>query len=293
MSVSSSHPFQWCFIGTGKLAGQVAHEICASGRHAICTVYSRRLEPARSFALSHGGRACDSAEAAMTPADGVYVVTPHPAHAPYVAMAIALGKPVLCEKPFTVKACETHALFRMAREKGVYCVEGMWTWFAPVALKVREWVKSGALGDIQQVSTQYRVHVIHYAPRLTDPALAGGALLDSGVYPITYLYRLFGMPQAIHCQGVIENGIDLSDEIDMVYPDGTRHISLSMNDRAGEESIRIIGSKADVFVDRFHYAHEAQRLGKDVKSVGFLLLFLFGMNMVFRQHLLNPLKRTN
>ena len=256
-------PFNWCFIGTGKLAGQAAREICASGRHRISAVYSRRIEAARAFAAEHGGEACLSPEAAIAKADAVYVVTPHPSHAQYVALAISLGKSVLCEKPFTVKASETKELFRQAQEKGVYIVEGMWTWFAPVALKVRDWVQSGALGKIQSVITNYRVHVLGYAPRLTDPYLAGGALLDSGVYPVTYLYNLFGMPQEIRCTGVIENGIDLSDEIDMVYPDHTHHISLSICDKAYDESLRIIGSESDVFVDRFHFANMAQRLGKD------------------------------
>ncbi len=260
----SNQIFNWCFVGTGTLAKYVAEEITASGRHRISSVFSRRFEAAEAFAEAYGAAAYQDAAAAMKNADAVYVVTPHPSHAQYVRQAIDLGKPVLCEKPFTVKAAETKELFHLAKEKQVYIVEGMWTWFAPAALKVKAWLDSGALGDIEQVITQMRVNVVNYAPRLTDPMLAGGAILDSGVYPITYLYRLFGKPVKVRCIGEIENGVDLSDTIDLTFENGQTHrIALSIHDQAGEESIRIIGTKAEIFADRFHYADRADLTARD------------------------------
>ena len=256
--------FSWCFIGTGTLAKQVAAEITETDRHRIASVYSRRSEAAEQFAKQYGGEACKTPEQAMEKADAVYVVTPHPSHYPYVKLAIGLGKPVLCEKPFTVKASETKELFRLAKERNVYITEGMWTWFAPVALKVKEWLDSGAAGRIEQVTTKMLVNVIHYAPRLTDPVLAGGAILDSGVYPITYLYRLFGKPTEVHCSGRIVQGVDLGDEIDLAFGNGLRcHISLAIDSDADENFIRIEGEKADIFLNHFHYTDHADLLAKD------------------------------
>ena len=256
--------FNWCFIGTGTLAKQVVEEITLSGRHRVATVYSRRSEAAARFAQKYGSKAYEEAAQAILNADAVYVVTPHPSHYQYVKQAVELGKPVLCEKPFTVSGAETKELFDLARAKKVYIVEGMWSWFAPAALKVKEWLDSGEAGEVEQVITKYLVNVLDYAPRLTDPALAGGAILDSGVYPITYLYRLFGKPAGIRCSGVIENGIDLSDEIDLTFANGqTHHISLSIGDDRGEEYIRIIGTKADIFTDHFHYADKTELIAKD------------------------------
>ena len=260
----SNPVFRWCFIGTGTLARQVAEEIRASGRHCVASVYSRRFDAAVGFARQFGGKAYGDAASAMADADAVYVVTPHPSHYPYVKQAIGLGKPVLCEKPLTVRGSETRELFALAREKKVYLAEGMWTWFAPVALKVKEWLDSGETGEVEQVITKYLVNVLDYAPRLTDPNLAGGAILDSGVYPITYLYRLFGKPTGVRCTGEIRNGVDLSDEIDLTFADGqTHHISLSIADDRREEYIRIVGTKADIFADRFHYADRAELIAKD------------------------------
>ena len=264
----NNQAFSWCFIGTGTLAKQVAAEITASGRHRIASVYSRRYEAAKEFAGQYGAEACETAEAAMQQADAVYVVTPHPSHYQYARMAIEKGKPVLCEKPFTVKASETKELFRLAREKQVYIVEGMWTWFAPVARKVKEWTDSGTLGAIQQVTTKMLINVIHYAPRLTDPALAGGAILDSGVYPITYLYRLFGKPTEVRCSGRIEKGVDLGDEIDLTFANGlTCHISLAIDSDADQNFMKIEGEKADLFLDHFHYTDHVDLIGKDGRLI--------------------------
>ena len=256
--------FKWCFIGTGTLARPVAREIIDSGRHLVSAVVSRKIENAARFAAEFGGKAYEDPREAMAQADGVYIVTPHPSHATYVKTAIETGKPVLCEKPFTVRARETRELFHLAREKGVYIVEGMWTWFNPVALQVREWVTSGRIGTVEQVTTDMRVNVTHYAPRLTDPQLAGGAILDSGVYPITYLYRLFGKPVAVRCNGEIIGGVDLDDEIDLTFANGqTHHISLSIREDARKQYIRITGTEAEVFVDNFHFADHADLLAKD------------------------------
>ena len=257
--------FQWCFIGTGTLARQVAKAITESGRHRIVSVVSRRIEAAREFAQAWGAEAFEDPDEAMKAADAVYVVTPHPSHYAYVKRAIELGKPVLCEKPFTVKGDETEELLRMAEEKKVYVVEGMWTWFAPVARQVKAWVEDGTLGEVLSAVCDMRVGVIHYAPRLADPKLAGGVLLDSGVYPITYLYRLFGNPVEIRCVGRMGGGVDLGDEIDLTFQNGqTYHISLAMDEEKNPSNfLRIEGTRLDILLKNFHYTDHVDLLEKD------------------------------
>ena len=258
--------FGWCFIGTGTLARQVAEQITASGRHRVASVCSRRFEKAKEFAEKWGAEAFESARDAVCAegVDAVYVVTPHPSHYEMAKLALSLGKPVLCEKPFTMTAAEARELFRLAAEKQVYLAEAMWTWFAPVANRVKSWLEAGKVGEVEEVKTNFLVNVVHYAPRLTDPALAGGALLDSTVYPVTYLYRLFGRPEKVRCTAVISGGVDLKDEIDLTFASGkTFHISAAIDAENPDESIRIIGEKGEIFADRFHYTNRAEWTGKD------------------------------
>ncbi len=253
--------FGWCFIGTGVLAKQVAEALNKTGGHKIVSVYTRRFEKGKEFAAEFGGVAYDDVTAAITAegVDGVYIVTPHTSHYEYTKKAIELGKPVLCEKPFTTDAVKAKELFALAEEKGVYVVEAMWTWFSPIARQVKKWLDEGAFGEILDVKTNYHLNVRNYAPRMTDPNCAGGALLDSSIYPLTYLYRLFGKPVKAVCQGMIEDGVDLKNEIDLTFENGiTRHISVSIIDNEGLEKVEIKGTEAEMCLLAFHSTNEVE-----------------------------------
>ena len=264
--------FKWCFIGAGKLADKVARQVIASGGHELVSVYTRSIEKGRRFAEKHGCTAYDDAKAAMT-AEGVqavYVVTPHNSHYEYVKQAVELGIPVLCEKPFTTDAGQAEELFALARECGVYVAEAMWTWFSPIANQVKGWLDHGEFGEIERVKASYRVPLTMRGGRLTDPARAGGALLDIGVYPLTYFYRLFGTPTRVVCRGVVERGIDLEEEIDLTFANGkTCHASVSMRDPIPNERLTIIGSRATVDMKRFHGTDEVKLRRKDGEDESF------------------------
>ena len=261
-----SSAFKWCFIGAGRLADKVAGQIIASGGHEIVSVYTRSPEKGQKFAEKHGGKAYESAREAMS-AEGVqavYVVTPHSSHCEYVKQAIELGVPVLCEKPFTTDAARAQELFALARERGVYVAEAMWTWFSPIANRVKHWLDSGEFGEIEQAKASHREALTMRGGRLTDPARAGGALLDIGVYPLTYFYRLFGTPTRVVCRGVVERGIDLEEEIDLTFENGkTCHASVSIRDPIPNKRLTIVGSRATMDMKRFHGADEVKLRRKD------------------------------
>ena len=242
-----SNPFNWAFIGTGTLAAKVAKEITASGRHQIAAVYTRNPEKCRAFAQQYGAFAARSAGDAIRHScvDGVYIVTPHTSHAEYALQALDSGRPVLCEKPVTTDARQTREIISRSREKGVCFTEAMWTWFSPIANQVKTWLDAGEYGEVEKLHFTYHIKSINYAPRVSDPDLAGGALLDIGVYPLTYIYRLFGKPQKIECKGTLQGGIDTGEEISLTYPGGrTYTISTSLLDFRGLEKMTLIGTKA-------------------------------------------------
>ena len=263
--------FRWCFIGAGKLANIVADQITASGRHRVVSVYNRTPARAQAFAEVHGATAYLSAEQAIADpeVDAVYIVTTHPSHYQYTKLALEAGKPVLCEKPMTMRSEETEALFRLAREKHLYLSEAMWTWFAPAARQVERWVREGAFGTIAKVRAQMCCQGWQYASRVTDPAEGGGALLDLGVYAFTYLYRLFGQPLSMRCSANIAGGIDRSDEIELEFPGGL-HATIVLDLYSDEGELLLIeGDQAAIRFPHFHWAHEVQLCRKDGTTVDF------------------------
>ena len=247
--------FRWCFIGAGSLARTVASQLNKSGRHRIVSVYSRNYEKAVVFAEKYGGKAHKSVVEAISDSDvdGVYIVTPHNAHYRYAKEAILLGKPVFCEKAFTVNAKEADELISLSREKDVYLCEAMWTWFSPCANMTKKWIDEKKIGRVISAHFNYHVNIAKHGGRLTDPRRAGGALLDITVYPITYAYRLFGIPEKIESRAVTENGIDLSDDIIFTYPEGlTVYISASLIDSKGLEKMTIKGENGVIKAPFFH-----------------------------------------
>ena len=242
------------------MASQVAKQILKSGGHKIVSCYTRNYEKGRAFAEKFGATAYERPEDAVCAqgVDGVYVVTPHNAHYRFVKLALELGKPVLCEKTFTVNAEETRELIRLASKKNLYLAEAMWTWFSPAAHQVRTWVKDGQIGKVRSADFTYHMRSIDYAPRVSDPKRAGGALLDITIYPITYAYRLFGYPETIQSSGVIQNGIDVSEEVTLTFPGGvTSHISASILDMKGFERMTITGDSGKIKATMYHAMNRA------------------------------------
>ena len=152
-----SKKFRWCFIGAGDLGQNVAGSIIESQKHEIVSVYTRRYEAGQTFAEKFGSKAYQTPEEAIAAdgVDGVYICTPHNSHYEYARMALNLGKSVLCEKAFTVTATEARELFALAKEKGLYIAEAMWTWFSPVTRQIKSWLDDGLFGEIEDFYIMY------------------------------------------------------------------------------------------------------------------------------------------
>lgn len=194
---------RWGILGPGGIARKFA----ANGREGTATrvvaVGSRDLARAEAFASAHGvPAAVGSYEelVARDDVDAVYVATPHSAHREGALLAIAAGKPVLVEKAFTRNAGEAREVIDAARGGAVFAMEAMWSRFLPHQIVARALVASGAIGEVVEVVADHGQALTH-VPRLMDPALAGGALLDLGVYPVSFIHSFLGTPQAVHAQG--------------------------------------------------------------------------------------------
>ena len=246
--------FRWAFIGTGTLAKKVAREITATGRHVIATAYSRNRERLLAYCEPYGINPAVSIKDAVDrhDIDAVYISVTNESHFEVCRQALELGKHVLLEKPFTMNASDTETLQNLAASKNLYLAEAMWTWFADVPNAVKDFVQSGKLGRIKDVYMSYCAYSVGYAPRVSDPLLGGGALLDIGIYPITYAYRLFGFPKSIVCNGDIENGIDIGEHVVLSYDRFDVKMDVSIIDPKGETMV-IEGDKGFLANPGFHY----------------------------------------
>lgn len=219
-------PIRWGILGLGTIAKAFAKGLTAVPDAKLVAVGSRSLDKATAFAGEFGAeRAHGSYEAlANDPGiDAIYVATPHPMHRADAILCLEAGKAVLCEKPFTVNLRELEQVVTVARRKKVFLMEAMWTRFLPVMVQVREWLKSGAIGEPRLVTADFGFRC-GWDPqsRLLSPAYAGGGLLDVGIYTIAFAAMVFGA-KPTRIGGVAhlgETGVDEQAAITLGYDKG-------------------------------------------------------------------------
>lgn len=250
--------FGWAFVGAGAFANKIANTIFTrGGPHHLVSVYNRTFSRAEALANRHHAKAYPTLmEAISAPGvEGVYVATTPNCHLEQVKAILETGKPVLLEKPFALNEKEAAELVSLAKAANVFLSEAMWTWFGSSAQKVAAAVRSGAIGAIQRANISYCFNFMSKQQRLGDPALGGGALLDIGVYAVTYAYRLFGKPTKIICQGELVGGVDSGETITLIYPGFTADLRISMVSSKGWEQASIVGEKGKIYVPFFHQAN--------------------------------------
>lgn len=220
--------FSWAILGPGGIARAFAKDLAHLDGHSIGAVGSRSLSNAENFAAEFGGKAYGSYEELVNDPsiDAVYVATPHPAHHDNVIMALNAGKPVLCEKPFSVNAVQAQAMVDAASKNQVALMEAMWARFLPHYAKVREIVASGVLGQILSIHADHGQRLADRdIARLVEPSLAGGALLDLGIYPISFAHMILGNPTSITSSAVMtDKGVDAQSSMIFSYKDGAQAV---------------------------------------------------------------------
>jgi predicted dehydrogenase len=220
--------FSWGILGPGGIARAFAKDLTLLEGHTIGAVGSRSIDNAHSFAKDFGGTPYGSYEELVKDPtiDAIYVATPHPAHHDNVILALDAGKPVLCEKPFAVNAREAQAMVDAAAKNKVALMEAMWARFLPHYSKVREIVASGVLGPILSIHADHGQRLADQnIPRLVEPHLAGGALLDLGIYPISFAHMILGNPASITSSAIMTNkGVDAQTSMIFSYENGAQSV---------------------------------------------------------------------
>ncbi|MCY1692848.1 Gfo/Idh/MocA family protein [Curtobacterium sp. SL109] len=215
---------RWGIVGPGWIAGEFATAIRSNTAQRLVAVASRSRDRAIAFATEHGiETALGSIDEllARPDVDVVYIATPQSDHAVTALAAIAAGKHVLVEKPFTVTAAEARRVADAARAAGVLAMEGMWSRYLPQASVLRTLLADGALGQVRSVLADHG-QAIPFGPdhRLFRPELGGGALLDLGIYAVQFASTVLGAPTRVTARGAMtESGVDASGSLVLEYAD--------------------------------------------------------------------------
>lgn len=228
-------------LGAGSIAKTMARTVQKMDGVRMYAVASRSMERAEAFAKEFGiEKAYGSYEALVNDPDVklIYIATPHSHHYEQAKLCLRYGKHVLCEKAFTANAKQAEEILRLAEEKRLLLTEAIWTRFLPMSAKTNEIIKSGAIGR-PTLLTANLGYVIDQVPRMKDPALAGGALLDLGVYPINFASMIFGdqVEKVVSTAQLTNEGVDAQNSITLCYPEGRMAVlhstMLSISDRQG------------------------------------------------------------
>jgi predicted dehydrogenase len=225
VSKPERRPVRWGILGTGTIASKFAKDLALLPDAELHAVASRSDLKAQAFAAQFRVPVAYPASEALVAdrdIDVVYVATPHPSHHEGALLALRAGKAVLCEKPLTVNAGEARDLVLAARERGSFLMEAMWTRFLPSMRRVREILDQGVLGNIRSVSADLGYCIpLGASSRMFAPELGGGALLDLGVYPVSFVSFVLGAPEEVTAIATMtETGVDAQCSALLRYANG-------------------------------------------------------------------------
>ncbi|MFI2564310.1 Gfo/Idh/MocA family protein [Paenarthrobacter sp. NPDC018779] len=254
---TSDGTIRWGILGTGFIAGLQTQDLRENG-FTVQAVGSRSLDSSKAFAEQHGiPTAHGSYEdlAADPDVDVIYIATPHPMHHANALLALNAGKHVLVEKSFTMNAREAREIVDLAEEKGLVALEAMWTRFLPHMIRIREIIAAGTIGEVRKVVASHNQSLpTDPAHRLNDPALGGGALLDLGIYPVSFAIDILGAPSRVTATAVMSaTGVDRQTAAIFDYDGGAQALVDCELDAASANRALVIGTEGWIDIEHTWY----------------------------------------
>jgi predicted dehydrogenase len=262
---------KWGILATGWIADLFFKDLILTG-HSVAAVGSRSQAGADRFANTFGiPKAHGSYEALVADPDVdiIYIATPHPQHVTAAKLALNAGKHILVEKPFTLNASEAAEIVDLARAKGLVALEAMWTRFLPHMRRIREIIAAGTIGEIRSITADHRQKLPDDPKhRLNALELGGGALLDLGIYPISFAWDILGKPASILAAATFrETGADAQVATIFHYTSGAVFTSVSASDSAGPNRATVVGTNGRIEIDRVWYSPTTFRVYDDENTL--------------------------
>tara|TARA_Y100001970_G_scaffold139576_2_gene171785 strand:+ start:3194 stop:4183 length:990 start_codon:yes stop_codon:yes gene_type:complete len=263
--IKKNKKFNWGIIGTGGIANAFARDLENLNRHQISSVLSRSMDSAIEFCSRiNNCEGYDSISLFLDneKIDAVYIATPNTCHANQTIRALQNKIPVLCEKPFAMNAAESKAMIKASEKNKTTLMEGMWTRYLPHIQKVKQILNNGTIGQVESIFACHGQNLRHSNnPRLWTKELGGGALLDLGVYVISFAHLVLGKPKEIYASSVFTSeGVDAKTSMIFKYSnDVIANLSCSMYDSQPNRAI-ISGDKGLIEIDPTFYAPTSMKL---------------------------------
>jgi predicted dehydrogenase len=273
--MNDSQTLRWGIVGPGRIASLVIKDFpYVAGAEAVA-VASRSIERAQTFATDHGLTRAYGSYSEIMADDGIdviYIATPHPQHHAIALAAIAAGKAALVEKTFTATVAGAEEIIAAARQHQVFVMEAMWTRFQPAIVAARALIDEGAIGEVRQLQADLGVdRPYNPADRLFDPAQGGGAMLDLGVYVVSFAQYFLGTPDRVEVTGSLTpTGVDAEAGLLLGYADGRAATLLISLKHHTPGAARIHGTKGWIDVPpRFHHPHRIvlHRKGQEPQAI--------------------------
>jgi len=260
---------RWGFLSAGGIARIVAKDFQIAGLK-IQAVGARDLVKANEFADEFGIPNRHQGYEALVndpEVDAIYVSTPHPWHHQHAMLALNAGKHVLLEKPFTINAREAQEIADLAAEKNLVVLEAMWTRFLPSMDAIFEIINSGSLGEIKLITADHSQYLPH-VPRLWEPELGGGALLDLGIYPVSFAVRVLGIPTKVTAKATLTNqNVDEITAITFEYPNGAIASLTTCMSAAGSVTAVVVGTQGRIEIDGPFYSQTSFKVYDNAGNV--------------------------
>lgn len=284
MHISNTDPFGWALVGPGRIAHRFAEAVHRLPDTRLVVVQGRDLDRAHAFAAAWTRDGVTPVEATVELAEalarpdvhGVYIATPHAFHGSAVRAALEAGKAVLCEKPLVASLAEARPLVALARSRGVFLMEAMWTRFLPIYATVRRWLADGRIGRLRGLQSSFCFHVPYEpASRAYDPALAGGALLDVGIYNLAMTrwalqVALGDCPELRSLQAhgrLAPSGVDQRVWATLEFDGGIVSQFTCGFDGPGDNGLRLFGERGHIVVPREFWQGAEAQLWRDGRAV--------------------------
>ena len=278
--INMKDKIRWGIVAPGRIAHSFANDLKLVADGEVRAVASRSLKRAEAFSKEYNAQhAFGSYEALFEcdEVDAVYIATPHTSHAELAVKAMDKGKHVLCEKPMGLHRGDVEQMIAAAERNQVFLMEAMWSRFNPAIRKAKQMVDDGELGEIAYVHVDFGFYALDRDEkgRLLNPELAGGSLLDIGIYPIFLAYLMLGYPdKVLAASNFYKTGVEIQTSMIFQYAEAQAILYSGLKSKA-EMKAQISCSKGTVFLKpKWHEAqgyiveHDGQLENFDLPTLG-------------------------